>query len=238
MSKTTRGRILVVDDEEDVQLLAGRVLTDAGFEVEAARDGGEAIVALGTARPDLIVLDLMMPGIDGWGVLGHLRAIPDAPAVVVVTARGEYATQQRAESEGAMACLIKPFRFQDLVATCEKALAASRPSAPQPAAERRVAPRRRLLLWVRVLSREAQPITLGELQDLSATGAQVELGVPLEIGARARLAFHVPGGGVTLSLDAEVKWRRDAGGTVAHGLQFVDVSPEDERRLQQMVQPV
>ncbi len=68
-----RKRILVVDDEEDVQVLVSRILKDAGYEVDRASDGGEAIERFRANRPDLIVLDLMMPGIDGWGVLQHLK---------------------------------------------------------------------------------------------------------------------------------------------------------------------
>ena len=66
-------RILVVDDEEDVQILVCRILKDAGYEVDSAADGGEAIQKVRGRRPDLVILDLMMPGVDGWGFFEHLH---------------------------------------------------------------------------------------------------------------------------------------------------------------------
>ena len=80
-------RILVVDDEEDVQILVSRILRDAGYTVDRASDGKEAIEQLDSVPPDLIVLDLMMPGRGGFDVLKDLQAAdPDIP-IFVVTAR-------------------------------------------------------------------------------------------------------------------------------------------------------
>ena len=113
-------RILVVDDEEDVQILVSRILRDAGYEVDRASDGKQAIDRLDASMPDLIVLDLMMPVVDGWGVLQHLQTKKDAPPVVIVTARTDYATFARGIREGGTAFVCKPFRFHELVATCQR----------------------------------------------------------------------------------------------------------------------
>jgi len=145
-------RILVVDDEEDVQVLVCRILRDVGYEVDSASDGGEAIEKIGHRKPDLLVLDLMMPGIDGWGVLEHLRKMPDAPPVVVVTARADYSSFARGVREGASAYVFKPFRFHELVATCQKVLLSGvRRTVSE---ERRKRERRNLMVDVKVLSKD------------------------------------------------------------------------------------
>lgn len=229
-------RILVVDDEEDVQVLVCRILKDVGYEVDSASDGGEAIEKMTAHRPDLLVLDLMMPGIDGWGVLEHLRRVPDAPPVVVVTARADYGSFARGVREGAAAYVFKPFRFHELVATCQKVLLSGvRRSAV--ADERRRSPRRALMVDVKVLSKERAPIALGELVNLGHGGAQVDLGVPLEVGDSVRIAFHGPAGGFPLSLDSQVKWRGTAPRGFAHGLAFQGLSADDERALIELLKP-
>lgn len=234
--RTRSKRILVVDDEEDVQLLVCRILRDVGYDVEAASDGGEAIEKMSARRPDLLVLDLMMPGIDGWGVLEHLRRVPDAPPVVVVTARADYSSFTRGVKEGAAAYVFKPFRFHELVATCQKILL-SGPRRPSVGEERRTSPRRTLMVDVKVLSKERAPIALGELVNLGLGGAQVDLGVPLELGDSVRIAFHSPAGGFPLSLDGAVKWRGPASRGFAHGLAFLQPSPDEEHALAELLKP-
>src|SRR3990172_5902465 len=90
-----QGRILVVDDEADVRSLLSRVLRDAGYSVDTADDGGEALARLEANRPDLVLLDLMMPGVDGWGVLAELRKTPSPPPLLLVTASADPATLRR-----------------------------------------------------------------------------------------------------------------------------------------------
>lgn len=229
-------RVLVVDDEEDVQFLVKRILRDAGYEVDTAGDGGEAIERLKQSRPDLMVLDLMMPGIDGWGVLDHLQGHPDPPPVVVVTARADYQTFARSVREGVAAFVCKPFRFHELVATCQRVLlATARPAAAE--ADRRRATRRTLMVEVKVLSRDRAPIALGELVNLGPGGAQVDLGVPLEVGDSVRVAFHIPGGGSPLSVEGRVRWRSAAVRGYSHGLAFQGLTPEEERQLGELLGP-
>jgi CheY-like chemotaxis protein len=229
-------RILVVDDEEDVQLLVCRILRDVGYDVDSASDGGEAIEKISARRPDLLVLDLMMPGIDGWGVLEHLRRVPDAPPVVVVTARADYSSFTRGVKEGAAAYVFKPFRFHELVATCQKILLAG-PRRPAVTEERRKSPRRTLMVDVKVLSKEKAPVALGELVNLGMGGAQVDLGAPLEVGDSVSIAFHSPAGGFPLSLDGQVKWRGPTSRGFAHGLAFLHPSPEQEHALAELLKP-
>ena len=229
--------ILVVDDEEDVQILVCRILRDAGYEVDSASEGGEAIEKMKARRPNLIILDLMMPGIDGWGVLKFLQEFPDPPPVVVMTARSDYETFTRGVKQGASAYVFKPFRFHELVATCQRMIQAEGRSSQPVAQERRRDPRRTLMVEVRVLSKERHPIALGELVNLSTGGAQVDLGIPLVPGTSVRVAFHVPGGGVTLGLEGQVQWGRPSGKGFAHGLAFHELSPEDDRQLRDLLRP-
>ena len=112
-------RILVVDDETDVQEFVSLVLQDHGFDVCCAGHGQEALDKIESLHPDLVVLDLMMPVMDGWGVLESLKHLPDPPAVIILSA---YPDEWRAFKAGAWECLGKPFEPEDLVATCERAL--------------------------------------------------------------------------------------------------------------------
>jgi CheY-like chemotaxis protein len=115
-------RILVVDDEKDVQGYLRLVLEEAGYTVECAGDGQEALQKTAVFRPDLVVLDLMMPVMDGWEVLRWLRSGGSPPPVVILSALAE---RRRALREGAAACLSKPFHRRELLLVCERALAAS-----------------------------------------------------------------------------------------------------------------
>jgi DNA-binding response OmpR family regulator len=112
-------RILVVDDERDVRSLVCHILVDQGYVVEQAVDGREALAKIHASRPDLVVLDLMMPEVDGWQVLRELKDLPSRPRVVVLSAFGDV---KRVTEAGAIGFLAKPFRFAQLVDTCQRAL--------------------------------------------------------------------------------------------------------------------
>ena len=116
--------VLVVDDEPDLRECVSLVLREAGFEVEVAADGLEGIEKIDALHPALVVLDLMMPKMDGWAVLRALQARAGAPAVVMLSA---VADPRRAAREGAQACLAKPFHNKALVEVCRRVLAARQP---------------------------------------------------------------------------------------------------------------
>jgi len=80
--------ILVVDDEKNIVELARLYLEDAGYVVESAYDGAEALAKIRSLRPALVVLDLMLPKIDGWEVCRRVRATSDVP-IIMLTARSE-----------------------------------------------------------------------------------------------------------------------------------------------------
>lgn len=133
MSATPAGskRILVVDDDRNIRFLAQRILTDAGYRVEFAIDGEEAVSKILGNPPDLVILDLTLPALDGLGVLHRLKDVADRPPVVVLTAHGDYGALPGQARAAAAAYLTKPFSLRQLVSTCEGILAASaaRPGA-------------------------------------------------------------------------------------------------------------
>jgi two-component system, response regulator, stage 0 sporulation protein F len=108
------GRILVVDDEEPVRDVLCEYFESQGFGVEATPDGEAALVALGRHRPDLVLLDVRMPGIDGVEVLRRIRrADPDVP-VIMVTANEVVALAKEMLKRGAFDYVAKPFDFSHL----------------------------------------------------------------------------------------------------------------------------
>lgn len=112
--------LLVADDEATIRLALAEVLELEGYVVETARDGGEALHQLRQRRSDAAVVDLMMPGMDGWALLRACRADPwllDLP-VIVMSARPD-ASQSVAEF-GVQGCLLKPFDVDELLAVLEQ----------------------------------------------------------------------------------------------------------------------
>ena len=232
-----QGRILVVDDEADVRLLLSRILKDAGYQVETAHEGGEALAKIAERRPDLVLLDLMMPGVDGWGVLAELRKQPSPPPVVLVTASADPGTFGRSVREGVAGYVAKPFRFRELLGSCARVLGENRQPGATPRLERRRDPRRALVVEVRVITKDLVREELGELANFGPGGAQVYLDNVLEPGTSVRLAFRVPGAGEAYSFSAEVRWRRDTPRGAAHGFAFVGLELDALRRLTELVNP-
>jgi DNA-binding response OmpR family regulator len=114
-------KILVVDDEEDILHFLELVLREKGYEVATASSGHEALTRAQIARPDLILLDIMMPQMDGWEVLKLLRVddvTSDIP-VAMLSARTEAKDRVQGLQEGAVDYICKPFSLQDLLAKIE-----------------------------------------------------------------------------------------------------------------------
>lgn len=108
-------RVLVVDDEKNLVKLLRDYLEREGFEVHEASDGVAALEAARRVAPDLVVLDWMLPGLDGTQVLGELRRCSDA-YVIMLTARSEEVDKVVGLSAGADDYLTKPFSPGELVA--------------------------------------------------------------------------------------------------------------------------
>jgi len=119
----SRGSILVVDDEPTIAEVVARYLERAGYATETAADGLEAVRLAGERRPDLIVLDLMLPQLDGLEVLRRLRdgVAADTP-VILLTAKGERNDRIAGLRSGADDYVVKPFSPTELVARVDAVL--------------------------------------------------------------------------------------------------------------------
>lgn len=114
-------RVLVVDDEPMVRDVLSRYLERNGFEVEAAADGEGAMAAFDARRPDLVLLDLMLPRVDGFEVFRRIRARGDSP-VIMITARGETTDRIVGLEVGADDYISKPFSPGEVVARVRSVL--------------------------------------------------------------------------------------------------------------------
>jgi two-component system response regulator MprA len=111
-----RVRILVVDDEPAVREAVDRALRLEGYETELAADGAQALDALADRTPDALVLDVLMPHVDGLEVCRRLRAAGDRTPVLVLTARDAVPDRVRGLDAGADDYLVKPFALEELLA--------------------------------------------------------------------------------------------------------------------------
>lgn len=114
-------KILVADDEIFMLRLLEMTLKKGGYQVASCRDGHTAVAQAAAQRPQLIVLDVMMPGLDGLGALRQLKENPetrDIP-VVVLSAKGHSLTKVEAEASGAVLFLAKPFSPNELLSAVQ-----------------------------------------------------------------------------------------------------------------------
>jgi DNA-binding response OmpR family regulator len=121
MDTVTATRVLVVDDEPQVVWMLRFSLEAEGYQTYSARDGRAALEEIREHRPSVVLLDIMMPVMDGWSVLEELRSLPEAerPRVVVVSARASLRDRAKASELGADAFIPKPFNVDDLLAVVE-----------------------------------------------------------------------------------------------------------------------
>ncbi len=189
MAETPQGTVLVVDDEPTILDVVGRYMERAGYETHRAADGPEALRLANLHRPDLVVLDLMLPGIDGIEVMRQLHDDPGPRiAVILLTARGEESDRVVGLDRGADDYVVKPFSPAELVARAGAVL-------------RRVSPP----------DDEAPPITHGPLRVEPATRRVLLDGEPLSLTMRefdllAHLAAH-PGRVYSRDQLMEAVWR-------------------------------
>jgi two-component system OmpR family response regulator len=130
-SGMSEARLLVVDDEPNIVELLSASLRFAGFEVETAAGGIEAVEAARSFRPDLLVLDVMMPGLDGFGVVRRLRQEGDRTPVLFLTAKDATEDKVQGLTLGGDDYVTKPFSLEEVVARIRAVL---RRTASSPAA--------------------------------------------------------------------------------------------------------
>ena len=119
--------ILIVDDDAGVRDSIGAVLSDEGFRVRYAVDGTEALASAGRERPDLVLLDVWLPGMDGIQVLEKLRGDHEGLPVIVISGHGNIETAVRATKLGAVGFIEKPFTIEGLLEAVASALDRARP---------------------------------------------------------------------------------------------------------------
>ena len=118
-------RILVVDDDDSVISVMQQFFATAGYRVEFAQHGGDALTLVQHDPPDLVLLDLMMPGMNGVEVLQRILALRATLPVIIVTARADATLAEQTRALGAFAYVTKPFEFAYLARIVHLALTRS-----------------------------------------------------------------------------------------------------------------
>jgi DNA-binding response OmpR family regulator len=135
VAETSNGTVLVVDDEPTIVEVVGRYLERAGYSTLEATDGPAALQVAEQGRPDLIVLDVMLPGLDGIEVMRQLHERPGKPVpVILLTARGEESDRLVGLRRGADDYVVKPFSPKELVARVDAVMRRVSPPAEETAA--------------------------------------------------------------------------------------------------------
>jgi DNA-binding response OmpR family regulator len=190
-------RVLVIEDDPDIREILEYNLTNEGFDVVSATDGERGLREAAANKPDLILLDLMLPGIPGLEVCRRLRAgrnLKDVP-IIMVTAKGEEADIVSGLELGADDYITKPFRVRELAARVNAVL--RRMETPPQIQEERFERGPIVVDLARhevVVDGEAIELTLAEFRLLAALAAQ-----PGRVFPRARLVHQITAGGYQIS---------------------------------------
>lgn len=123
---------LIIEDDADIAALVGMYLTEAGFQVSSVGDGVEGLAAFIRERPDIIILDVMLPGMDGYEVCRHIRQIASVP-VIMLTARQREEDRIGGLDLGADDYVTKPFSPRELVSRARAVLRRAAPEMGPPA---------------------------------------------------------------------------------------------------------
>src|SRR6266511_4345568 len=131
MGAAMSSKVLVVDDEKHIIELTRLYLTREGYEVEGVGDGAQAIAKFGQVKPDLVILDIMLPGVDGLTICKEIRKQSQVP-IIMLTARDEVTDKVVGLEVGADDYLTKPFHPQELVARAKALVRRARIEPDQP----------------------------------------------------------------------------------------------------------
>src|SRR5436853_5476753 len=134
MGGTVTSKILVVDDGKHILELARLYLTREGYAVEGVGDGAQAVARFSQVKPDLVILDIMLPGVDGLTICKEIRKQSQVP-IIMLTARDEVTDKVVGLEVGADDYLTKPFHPQELVARAKALLRRARTEPDQPRSE-------------------------------------------------------------------------------------------------------
>ena len=122
-------KMLIAEDDANILELLRLYMTKEGFEVETASNGGEALVKFRVTKPDIVLLDIMMRGLDGWEVCHSIRKESTVP-VIMLTARGETADKVTGLELGADDYIVKPFEMTEVIARVNAVLRRYLPPEP------------------------------------------------------------------------------------------------------------
>lgn len=115
-------RILIADDNENIRDALTYLLEDEGYEILQAMNGAEALALVRERRPDILFLDIMMPGINGYDVCRSIKSDPQVRGtyVIMLTAKGQAAEQERGKAVGADDYIVKPFSPMEILSIVRK----------------------------------------------------------------------------------------------------------------------
>jgi two-component system, chemotaxis family, chemotaxis protein CheY len=206
-------RILIVDDQESIRGVLRTALTEAGAEVLEAGGGAEGIEVATHQIPDLILLDIAMPGMNGWQVLEALRGVAETADIPVVleTSSGDFPSYEQARRHSVAAFISKPFRLSDVVETCRRIVGGARPLMGRDAQDAPPAS-------VQVRDAQDRLLAVGTLVDADGGGAQIEIDAAL--GQGQQVVVTVLGAAGPERHQAEVRWISSDGRRFVHGLRF------------------
>jgi len=226
--------VLVIDDEQMARDILRSILEGQGYIVSVAEDGESGLEQISANPPDLVLLDLTMKGLSGWGVINRLRSHASPPPVLAMSGLGdEEPSELAAISPFVRGYLSKPFRSEQVTTACTRVLSLTEPESSETLLqmERRTDVRRDLVVPATLSSLSGTPVAVGELLNITTSGAQFNLGASLAPGADMRLDFDVPGGDGPFRVAVQIQWNR-AG---MLGLGFLDLSETDKSRLSQLL---
>lgn len=126
MEPNNRNQVLIVEDDDHIRRFVAINLDRSGFDVREAARGSEAIDSLASNRPDVVVLDLMLPDMDGFEICSKLRAIDPDIVIIILTARGQHLDKIKGLELGADDYIVKPFNPLELVARIRTVLRRTR----------------------------------------------------------------------------------------------------------------
>jgi CheY-like chemotaxis protein len=206
-------RILIVDDQESIRDILRTALAEAGADVLEAGGGSEGVEKATSEVPELILLDIAMPGMNGWQVLERLRTVPETAQIPVVleTSSGDFPSYEQARHHGVAAFISKPFRLADVVETCRRILDGARPLMGRDAYEPPPSS-------VQVRDVNDRLLAVGTLVDADGGGAQIELDTAIGQGQHVVMTVLSPTG--PERHQAEIRWVTADGSRFVHGLRF------------------
>jgi DNA-binding response OmpR family regulator len=159
----SKRRILVIDDDDNIRELISELLRRIGYDVEQAADGRAGLRALHASPPDLVMLDVSMPELDGWQTLGRIRDLSDVP-VIMLTGHAAELDRVRGLQAGADDYVTKPFGRQELVARVHALLRRARLEAGAERGERYADSRLEIDFGQRAVTYEGREVSLTPLE--------------------------------------------------------------------------